>query len=384
MNECRINPCCRDLSSFKVMDVLERACALEQQGKSIVHLQIGEPDFDTPECVKEAACKAIRDGRCQYTHSLGIIELREAICADYHARYGVEVHPDQVLVTSGTSPSMLLVFSLLLRPGDRVLLSDPSYACYPNFIRFTGAEPDFVPVREEDGFQFRIENVKARMSESVRGILVNSPANPTGTLVSPEVYRGLAELGVPLFSDEIYHGLVYEGREHSALEFTDNCFVFNGFSKLYAMTGWRLGYVIAPRAYMNRLQTMQQNFFLCTSSIAQWAGLAALTQAGPDVERMKAIYDQRRKYMIARLRELGFGIKVEPTGAFYVLANAKKYTSDSMSFTFDLLERAGVGVAPGVDFGPGGEGYIRFSYANSIENIEEGMRRLENYLGGLK
>ena len=150
------------------------------------------------------------------------------------------------------------------------------------------------------------------------------------------------------------------------------------------MTGWRLGYVIAPKGYMQRLQTMQQNFFLCTSSIAQWAGVAALTQAGEDVARMKAIYDQRRTYLIGRLRELGFGIKVEPTGAFYVFANATKYTNDSMRFTFDLLERAGVGVAPGVDFGPGGEGFIRFSYANSIENIAEGMRRLENYLGGLR
>lgn len=384
MSECRINPCCRNLNSFKVMDVLERACLLEKQGRSIVHLQIGEPDFDTPECVKDAACKAIRDGRCQYTHSLGIIELREAICQHYHEKYGVDVHPDQVMVTSGTSPSMLLVFSLLLQPGDRVLLSDPSYACYPNFIRFTGAVPDFLPVKEEDGFQFRLDAVRERMGEDVRGILVNSPANPTGTLVNPEVYRGLAEMGAPLFSDEIYHGLVYEGREHTALEFTDNCFVFNGFSKLYAMTGWRLGYVIAPKGYMRRLQTMQQNFFLCTSSIAQWAGVAALTQAKEDVARMKAVYNQRRLHLIKRLRELGFGIKVEPTGAFYVLANARKYTNDSMSFTFDLLERAGVGVAPGVDFGPGGEGYIRFSYANSIENIEEGMRRLGTYLGGLR
>jgi (5-formylfuran-3-yl)methyl phosphate transaminase len=178
-------PMLPELKSFKVMDVLERACALEKEGRDIVHLQIGEPDFDTPECVKDAACKAIRDGRCQYTHSLGIIELREAICAHYHAKYGVEVHPDQVLVTAGTSPSMLMVFSLLLQPGERVLLSDPSYACYPNFIRFTGAVPDFVPVREEDGFQFRVDKVKERMGEDVRGILVNSPSNPTGTLVSP-------------------------------------------------------------------------------------------------------------------------------------------------------------------------------------------------------
>lgn len=380
MNQCRINPCCQDLRSFKVMDVLERACTLEQAGQDIVHLQIGEPDFDTPDCIKEAACKAIRDGRCHYTHSLGIIELREAICQRYHDMYGVNVHPDQVLVTSGTSPSMLLVFSLLFQPGDRVLLADPSYACYPNFIRFAGAIPDFVPVHEHDGFQFCPEILRERMGEDVRGILVNSPANPTGTLISKEVLCALADLGVPLLSDEIYHGLVYAGQEHTALEFTENCFIFNGFSKLYAMTGWRLGYVIAPKAYMQRLQTMQQNFFLCTSSIAQWAGVAALTQAEADVQRMRAIYNQRRILMINRLRELGFGIQVEPTGAFYVFANARRFTADSMQFTFDLLERAGVGVAPGVDFGPGGEGFIRFSYANSVENIERGMQRLSKYL----
>ncbi|GAB1409993.1 aminotransferase class I/II-fold pyridoxal phosphate-dependent enzyme [Desulfovibrionales bacterium] len=380
MNQCRINPCCQDLTSFKVMDVLERACALKQAGRDIVHLHIGEPDFDTPECIKEAACKAIRDGCCHYTHSLGILELREAISQHYHNTYGVSVHPDQILVTSGTSAAMLLVFSLLFQPQDRVLLADPSYACYPNFIRFAGAVPEFLPVREQDGFQFLPEILHKRMGEDVRGILVNSPANPTGTLLEPEVFRSLADTGVPILSDEIYHGLVYGDKAHTALEFTENCFVFNGFSKLYAMTGWRLGYVIAPRAYMNRLQAMQQNFFLCTNSIAQWAGIAALTQAGPDVERMRAMYNERRKLMMTKLRNLGFGIQVEPTGAFYVFANARCFTADSMHFTFDLLERAGVGVAPGVDFGSGGEGFLRFSYANSMENIERGMERIQKYL----
>lgn len=383
MEEKRINPCCQNLSSFKVMDVLERACTLEQTGRDIIHLQIGEPDFDTPQCIKEAACQAIQDGRCHYTHSLGIIELREAICTHYEQKYKVIIHPDQILVTSGTSAAMLLVFSLLLQAGDRVLLSDPSYACYPNFIRFAGAVPDFLPVHEKDGFQFQMENILARGTKNLRGILINSPANPTGTLISSDLFQELSNLDVPIFSDEIYHGLVYEGQERSVLEFTDNCFVFNGFSKLYAMTGWRLGYVIAPKNFMRKLQTMQQNFFLCTSSIAQWAGVAALTKAQDDVAHMKSIYNQRRQYMISRLRDLGFGIMVEPTGAFYVLANAKKYTSDSLAFTFDLLEQAGVGVAPGIDFGPGAEGYLRFSYANSLENIKEGMARLEKYLGEL-
>jgi aspartate/methionine/tyrosine aminotransferase len=166
------------------------------------------------------------------------------------------------------------------------------------------------------------------------------------------------------------------------LEFTDNCFVFNGFSKLYAMTGWRLGYVIAPKRFVERLRTMQQNFFLCTSSIAQWAGLAALTQTAADVAHMRAVYDQRRRFLIQELRALGLGVAVEPTGAFYVFADARHLTSDSLSFAFDLLENAGVGVAPGIDFGPGGEGFLRFSYANSLENIAEGMRRLQGYLAG--
>ena len=369
-----------EMTSFIVMDVLERACLLECEGRHIVHLEVGEPDFDTPECVKTAACQALTDGFTHYTHSLGMLELREAICQHYHATYGVSVDPDQVVVTSGSSPAIFMTFAALLEPGDQVILSDPHYACYPNFIKFVGGEPVMVPVYEEDGFQFRPEAIEAKLSERTRAIFINSPSNPTGNLLSRARMAAIAKMEPWIVSDEIYHGLVYEGREHSILEFSDHAFVLNGFSKLFAMTGLRLGYLIAPKAFMRPIQKVQQNFFIAANSMIQKAGIAALKEAGPDVARMKRIYNERRVFMVRRLREMGLGITVEPTGAFYVFANARHISTDSYALAFDILEKAGVGVTPGIDFGRNGEGYLRFSYANSMENIAEGMNRLEAYL----
>jgi aspartate/methionine/tyrosine aminotransferase len=237
-------------------------------------------------------------------------------------------------------------------------------------------------VAEEDGFQFRPKEIRQMVSPRTRAIFINSPANPTGNLLSPERMAEIAKLGPMVISDEIYHGLVYEGEEHTILEYTDESFVLNGFSKLYAMTGWRLGYVIAPPRFVRPMQKMQQNFFISASAMAQWAGVEALQneEAAEEVARMVSTYDERRRYMIQRLKKMGFGITVEPTGAFYVLANAKRFSSDSYSLAFDILHNAKVGVTPGVDFGPNCEGYIRFTYANSLENIAEGMDRLERYL----
>lgn len=377
-------PACRtrEMSSFKVMDVLEAAQAMEARGEHVVHLEIGEPDFDTPEAVKRAAIRAIEEGRTHYTHSLGLPELRQAISQDYLRRYGVEVDPGRILVTSGTSPAMLLMFGALLEAGDEVIVSDPCYACYRNFIRFVDGVPVPVPVSAEDGFQLHADAVATRLTPRTRAVLVNSPANPTGTLLSAGRMAGLAGLGTIICSDEIYHGLVYEGREHSILEFTDTAFVLGGFSKLYAMTGWRLGWLVAPEAYMDCLRKAAQNLFISAGSVAQWAGLAALTECAADVERMRRTYDERRRFMIRRLREIGFTLACEPTGAFYVLADARRWTDDSLAFAFEILAEAKVGVTPGSDFGPGGEGFIRFSYANSVENIAEGLDRVERYLAG--
>ncbi len=370
-----------DIPPFIVMEVMERASALERQGEDIIHLEVGEPDFDTPECVKEAAIKSIRDGKTHYTHSLGVLELREAIAEHYYREYRVDVNPDQILVTSGTSPAMLLLFMTLLEANDEIILPNPYYACYPNFIRMVEGRPVFVNVFEEEGFIYRPEEIKPRIGPRTKAILINSPANPTGNVMPPERMKEIADLGVTIVSDEIYHGLVYEGKEHSILEFTGNALVVNGFSKLFAMTGWRLGYVIVPPPFIRPLQKLHQNFFISANAFVQWAGIAALRDAAEDVARMRATYNMRRKRILEALRRLGFGIAVEPTGAFYVLANAKAFSQDSFELAFDILEVARVGCTPGIDFGTNAEGYLRFSYANSLENIDEGMRRLERYLG---
>ena len=370
----------QEITPFLVMEILERAVELEAKGDHIIHLEVGEPDFSTPACIKAAADRAVKEGKTGYTHSLGILPLREAIAEHYHNKYGVQVSPDQILVTAGTSPAMWLVFSAILEAGDQVILADPRYACYANYVRFCGGEPVSVDVFEEEGFQLRPEAVAAKLTPRVKAILINSPANPTGTLLSAERMAALADLGPLVLSDEIYHGLVYEGRERSILEFTDRAIVFNGFSKAYAMTGWRLGYAIVPPELIRVLQKMHQNFFISANAFVQAAGIEALRKAEPEVIRMRAIYDERRRFIIPALRRLGFGIATEPTGAFYVLANAKRFTSDSYAFAFEILEQAKVGVTPGVDFGANGEGYMRFSYANSLENIAEALRRLEAFL----
>jgi aspartate/methionine/tyrosine aminotransferase len=370
----------QQIPPFIVMDVLEKAQELERSGEHIIHLEVGEPDFDTPECISEAGYRAICDGKTHYTHSLGLIELREAIAEDYWKKYRVNVSPEQILVASGTSPAMLLLFSALLEPGDEVILSNPYYPCYPNIIRFVDGSPVFVQVLEEEGFQYLPEMIMEKLSPRVKGIMINSPSNPTGNVMPAERMEEIAKFSPFIISDEIYHGLVYEGEVHTILEFTDRAFVINGFSKLYAMTGWRLGYVIAPKEFMRPMQKIQQNLFISASSFAQWGAVAGLKATEKDIQEMRETYDRRRRFLIPKLRALGFGITVEPTGAFYILTNAKKFSKDSYRFAFDILKEAKVAVAPGVDFGTNAEGYLRFCYANSLENIEEGMNRLARYL----
>jgi aspartate/methionine/tyrosine aminotransferase len=370
----------QDISPFIVMDVLEKAQEFERMGERVIHLEVGEPDFDTPECIKEACLRAIQEGKTHYTHSLGLFELREAIAEDYWKKYRVKVSPEQILVASGTSTGLLLLFSALLEPGDEIILSNPYYPCYPNIIQFADGSPVYVDVMEKEGFQYLPEMIEEKLNSRVKGIVINSPSNPTGNVMESERMKKIVNLGTTIISDEIYHGLVYQGEAHSILEFTERAFVINGFSKLYAMTGWRLGYVVAPREFVRPMQKIQQNLFISACSFAQWGALAGLKEAEEDVQRMKEVYDRRRRTIIPKLRELGFGITVEPTGAFYVLANAKRFSQDSYRFAFDILKEAKVGVAPGIDFGTNAEGYLRFSYANSLENIEEGMTRLKKYL----
>ena len=371
------------MTSFIVMDVLERANELQSEGIDIIHLEVGEPDFDMPECITKAAIEAQQNGTTHYTHSLGDPSLRSAISEFYKSEYNVNVDPDCIVVTSGSSPAILMALMLLCDAGDEVIMSNPGYPCYRNFTLACHAEPVCVPLNAECDFQYDINEIKKKITNKTRAIFVNSPMNPTGTLINNEVYKELAELNIPIISDEIYHGLVYNGKASSILEFTDKAFVINGFSKRFAMTGLRLGYLIAPKEYMRSLQILQQNLFICAPSTAQKAGIAALKEANPNVELMRSIYNERRMYIIERLKKMGFVIHTEPQGAFYVFCDARKFTSDSYRFAFDVLEKAHVGITPGIDFGTGGEGFVRFSYANSLENIRTGMDRIEKYLSKL-
>ncbi|RTZ90347.1 MAG: pyridoxal phosphate-dependent aminotransferase [Deltaproteobacteria bacterium] len=369
-----------NIPPFIVMDVLEHARKLEKDGISVIHMEVGEPDFNTPGCIIQAGCKALKEGKTHYTHSQGILALREAICEDYGKRYGVNVNPEQVIVTSGTSPALLMLFAAMLDKDDEIIMTNPYYPCYANMVRFLGGIPKLIPVSPEENFHLTPEKIRPFLSRKVKAILVNSPSNPTGMCMDPEIMKGISDLGISIISDEIYHGIRYEGRDRSFLEFNPESFVINGFSKRYAMTGWRLGYLIAPEQWIRPLQKIQQNFFISAADFVQWAGLAALKEAEKDVARMVQTYKERRDFLYTALTNLGFGILTPPQGAFYFFADCRKFSDNAYEFAFDILNNAHVGITPGIDFGPMGEGYVRFSYANSLENIKEGIKRIRNYL----
>ena len=374
----------RDISPFIVMEVLEKAKEMEANGIDIIHLEVGEPDFDVPESVKIASNVAMNTGYTNYTHSLGDPQLRNVISRNYNNKYGIDVDPGRIIITSGSSPAIHLILSVLMETRQEVVIPDPGYACYPNFIKLLGGIPVPVTCKEKHGFQYNPQKVKEKITEKTAAIFLNSPSNPTGHLAEPENMKALADLGKWIISDEIYHGLVYEKKEHSILEFTQKAFVINGFSKLYAMTGLRIGYLIAPQEYVRPIQKIQQNIFICASSVAQRAAIKAMESCHAEVKQMRETYAMRRRVMLDRLKSVGFGIALEPEGAFYIFANAKNFSNDSYKLAFDILENAHVGVTPGIDFGASGEGFVRFSYANSLENINEGMDRLERYLATLE
>ena len=368
---------------FVVMDIVARAKELEAQGRDIVRLEIGDPDFPTPEVITRAAEAAMQEGSTHYTQSLGLPDLRCALRDRYRDHYGVEVDPENVVVTQGTSPAMLLLFGALLDPGDEVIMPDPCYPAYPNYVAFLGGVPKLVPVRASEGFRYRPEEVRAAIGPRTKAVMINSPSNPTGAVLGEADLAALAaiaeETGVYIASDEIYHGLDFCGPDRTILSYTDRAFVLNGFSKAYAMTGWRLGYMIAPPDFVRPAEKIQQNFFLAANAFVQQAGVVALTQAQDDVARMRELYDERRRFLVPALEEAGLTIECPPCGAFYVFADAGHWSPDSLELSYRLLEEAGVASAPGVDFGAGGEGFLRFSYATDLARLAEGAARLKSW-----
>ena len=392
-----MNSALEQMTPFLAMDIREQARALLRQGADVIHLDVGEPDFNVHPLIVAAMKEALDRHQTRYTDTFGDPELREAICRHYRKEYGVEVTPDRVLVTGGSSPALLLALQVLCDVGDEVLLADPGYPCYRDFALAVHARPVALPTTAEDGFQPAPDAVAAALTPRTRALFVNSPSNPAGTLAEGERLTALAQLcpgdaeNAPvILSDEIYHGLAYGGsRAHTILEYTDNAFVVNGFSKRFAMTGLRLGYLIVPRRFLAALRILQQNLFICAGSVAQRAGLAAMRLLLGEHAKsneflrgeaeMRSEYDARRIFMLERLRDIGMSVAVEPKGAFYVFADARRYTKDSLAFAQNLLERAHVGVTPGTDFGRQGQGFLRFSYACPIPRIREAFNRMAEF-----
>lgn len=375
-----ISKLAKSISPFYVMEVLERAQQLERKGINIVHLEIGEPDHNTDSQICKKAVSSIKSGDTKYTHSLGVAELREELSLFYKKKYNLSVSAQNVIVTTGSSPALFLCFASILNPGDEIILTDPHYACYPQIIKIAGGVAKFVRIYEQEDFQIDVSRLKKLISKKTKAILINSPSNPTGMLVNKDVMEQLAELRIPIISDEIYHGLVYEGKEQSILEFTQSAIVVSGFSKLYSMTGWRLGYMIVPDPYVRPIQKLQQNLFISANSFVQSSGIEALRLSDNKIKNIVGKYKKRRDIMVTGLKDLGFDIKKVPDGAFYVFINTKKINTNSYELAFDILEKSHVALTPGIDFGSGGEGYLRFSYANSVENIKEGIARLKKYI----
>ncbi len=377
-----------DIQPFYVMDILARAKDLEAQGRSIIHMEIGEPDFLTPQPVIQAGIEALGTGEMFYTPALGLPALRTAISEFYQERYGVEIAPSRIVVTPGSSGALLLTMGVLLNPGDQVLMADPGYPCNRHFVRFTEGQAIGLPVDASTDYQLTPALIEHYWTPQTVAVMLASPSNPTGTLVSVESLQAIAQLvqsrNAKLIVDEIYHGLVYDCEATTALTLSDDFFVINSFSKYFGMTGWRLGWMVAPQGFIPALDRLAQNLFLAASTPAQYAALAAFKpETIAILEERRALFKARRDFLLPALRALGFGIPVTPQGAFYLYANCEKFTDDSFAFARDVLEQAGVAITPGKDFGGNfPQRYVRFAYTTSIENLREGVRRLKVFLNG--
>jgi aspartate/methionine/tyrosine aminotransferase len=373
------------IASFHVMDILARAQALEAAGRDIIHLEIGEPDFATPQPIVEAGIAALRAGHTHYTGALGLTNLREAIAGFYAKRWQAEVDPARVVVTPGASGALLLALGLLAGPGDEVLMADPGYPCNRHFARFCDARAVTVPVDSGTGFQLTLELIERHATPATRAVLIASPSNPTGTAIAPDelvrIHDWCAAKGIALIVDEIYLALTYDGTEHSAARW-DDVFVVNSFSKYFLMTGWRLGWLLAPAWPMPSLERLAQNLFLAAPTPAQHAALAAFLPATLDeLEARKAELRERRDYLLPTLRERRFVIPTQPQGAFYLYADCTAHTGDSFHFAQTLLEQAGIAVTPGLDFGQHQpERYLRIAYTQPLPRLVEAIVRLDRFL----
>ncbi len=376
-----------EIAPFQVMVILARARALEAEGRSIIHMEIGEPDFATPDPVRAAGVRAIEQGNVFYTPAQGLPELRRAIAGFYRTRYHVEVPADRIVVTPGASGALLLAMATLVNPGDEVLLADPGYPANRHFVRLLNGVPVGVAVGPDSNYQLQGNHLEQHWSSRTVAALVATPSNPTGTLLASDEMQAMAQFaadrGGAMIVDEIYHGLVYEESAQTALALRDDVFVINSFSKYFNMTGWRLGWAVVPERYIDAVDRIAQNIYLAASTTAQYAALAAFapeTLALLDARRDE--FRARRDFLLPALRALGFGVPQSPQGAFYIYANCSRFTADSFKFATELLEQAGVAIAPGTDFGDhAANEHVRFAYTQPISVLREGVERIAKFLG---
>ena len=380
-----------EIDPFHVMEVQTAARALEAAGRTVIHLEIGEPDFPTPAPVIRAAQSAIADGGIFYTSALGLPALRTAIARHYADHYGVAIAPERVIVTAGSSAALLLVLALIVDRDDRILQSDPAYPCNRHFVRVLEGAPVGIPVGPESNYQLTADLIERNWNSSTRGVIIASPSNPTGTVVPREemqrIVAAVKARAGHLIVDEIYLGLTYgagsEGGPRSALELTDDAFVISSFSKYFNMTGWRLGWVVAPERHVRNMEKLAQNLYISPAAPSQHAALACFEPATLAIlESRRREFEARRDYLVPALRSLGFGIPVLPTGGFFVYADCSAFSHDSEQFCRDVLEHAGVAITPGLDFGHHRAAeHVRFAYTIAQEKLADGVARLARFLG---
>jgi aspartate/methionine/tyrosine aminotransferase len=375
------------IEPFHVMELMAQAQALEAQGRNVVHMEVGEPDFPTPQPIIEAAQRFLAGGHVHYTNALGIAPLREAIAGFYASRYGVNIDPVRIVVTAGASGALLLALGALISPGDEWLLTDPGYPCNRHFVRFCEGVPRALAVDATTNFQPTTEKVGAGWTARMKGLLVASPANPTGTLIGPgqlaALWQTVQSRGGTLIVDEIYHGLTYGTRTHTALALSDDIIVINSFSKYFGMTGWRLGWLVVPQRLVRNVEKLAQNLYIAPSTVSQQAALAAFTPASLAIcEARREEFQARRDLLLPGLRRLGFDIATEPQGAFYIYAGIGSLGADSYRLADRLLNEANVAATPGLDFGLNApDRHMRFAYTTSAEQLALGLERMDQLFG---
>jgi len=374
----------RLIQPFFVVEVLEEALRMQAEGVDVIHLEVGEPDFDTPDPITRGGIRALEEKRTRYVQACGIPQLRERIASSYPE--ACRPPTDRVVVTPGSSGGLQLIFACLLNPGDEVLMTDPGYPCNKTFVHMYDGVPRPIATDAATNYQLTARSIREHWRDATRAVLLGTPSNPSGSVVAPEEMTRIAEtvreLGGSLIVDEIYHGLVYDADIRTALFDGDDIFVVNSFSKYYGMTGWRLGWLVVPETHLNGITRVAQNVFISSSTPAQFAALHAFDESTTEeLERRRRLFQQRRDYFVPALRELGFEIPRMPEGAFYVYADCSRFSDDSDAFALRLLHEAGVAVAPGKDFGSHRRTqHVRFSYANSMENLERAIERMERLL----